>query len=169
MTSLNIALIFNDHDARDIAVYSQQLAPMIASDYIVGVNSIAHITVLQVDMESDDVRDRMARLKFSPINLTATRGYQNPGSGGLTWHGVEIAPTPELSAVQMQIWDALGRPDVHNKLGEQYFPHITTGHGRAVDAGIAPDVTALIRKYPVRLAVGTSGPRYQVEKILFAI
>lgn len=173
MISLNIALIFNDHDAHDIAVYSQKLAPMIASDYIVGVNSIAHITVLQVEMDPDDVRDRMASLKFSPINVTATRAYQNMGSGGLTWHGIEIALTPELSAVQMQIWDALGRPDVHNKVGDQYYPHITTGHGQAVDAAdgpaAAPDVTGLIREYPVRVAVGTSGPKYQVERILFSL
>lgn len=140
---------------------------MIGSDYIVGVNSIAHITVLQVEMDPDVIRDRMARLKFSPINVTATRAYQNLGSGGVTWHGVEIALTPELSAVQMQIWDALGRPDVHNKVGDQYFPHITMGHGRAMDPAAAPDVSKLIREYPVRLAVGTSGPQYQLERILF--
>ncbi len=118
-------------------------------------------------MDPDVIRDRMAHLKFSPINVTATRAYQNMGSGGLTWHGIEIAPTPELSAIQMQMWDALGRPDVHNKVGDQYFPHITTGHGQAVDPFAAPDVSKLIRDYPVRLAVGTSGPKFQVERILF--
>lgn len=167
MSSLNIALIFNDHDARDIAAYSQKLAPMMASDYIVGVNSIAHITVLQVEMDPDVVRDRMASLTFSPMTVTVTRGYQNLGSGGLTWHGIEIVLTRELSAVQMQIWNALGQPDVHNKVEDQYYPHITTGHGRAVEPAAAPDVAALIRTYPVRLAVGTSGPKYQVEKVIF--
>jgi hypothetical protein len=165
--SLNIALTFLPGDAASIAAYSQSLAPHIQSDYIIGVNSHPHVTLLQIEGDADVVVDTIKGLALDVPPVIATAPYIKAGSGGLFWYGLAIQKTAALAALQARVWGALGRPAAHNKVGDDYFPHITTGHGRVVDALTVPDVTPLCREYGVVIGVGTSGPEYQLEGILW--
>lgn len=169
MPVLNIALTFAPGDAADIAAYSQLLAPHIQSDYVVGVNSHAHVTLLQIEGDAGIVVDAIKGLKLDASPIVANAPYINAGSGGLYWYGLAVEKSPALGALQAQVWDALGRPAAHRGVGDNYFPHITTGHGRLIDASTVPDCAALCRGYSVSAMVGTSGPKYQLETIVWPV
>jgi hypothetical protein len=169
MQSLNIALVFAPDDAARIAAYSQALAPLIQSDYIIGVNSLPHVTLLQVGSEAGTLIAVIQAMGTGgqTYTVTTTELYRHRGSGGQSWYGLGVQAAPLWRDLPVALWEALGRPDQHNPIGENYFPHITTGHGAAIDPVQMPDATPLQGTYQTRLAVGVSGPKYQLTHTLW--
>jgi hypothetical protein len=165
--SLNIALVFTPADTARLAAYSQTLTPLIGSDTVLGVNSHPHLTLLQFGAEIDAAQAAAQTIALPvPFIITVNQSYGHEGSGGLYWYGLEVVKTPALTAYPTMIWEKLGRPAMHNPIGDDYFPHITTGHGRKLS--VIPAAENLFGDYTVHLAVGISGPQYQLDKIVWA-
>jgi len=165
----NIGFLFKDEKFNSyLKKLSQKYGENIDSKYILGINSLPHITVLQVEGEKENILKTLKSEKL--LNYRFTLSLSNfhciKSADNSVWYELQINPTKELIDFQQRIYFALGKPNIKNKIGENYRPHITLGF---IEKD-SPKLTYLLQEnleyssIEGFLSLGISGPEFQFEE-----
>lgn len=172
---INVALLFDDEMAQQIAELSQRVNQQMPGKYVVGENSLPHVTVAQVMTEDESVIEQLhsyiAGCDGPILKIDFDGAYANQSSSGdYVWSGLKVVPSVELVDLQRELLCIAGNNPIHNGIGDDYFPHATLGRHDNVSeeqVGAALKIESSLvqlKGVPVRLALGKSGPQYQFEE-----
>ncbi len=170
----NIALIPTDETIiQELEQYSQELAKKNHGPYILGVNSIPHVTIGILNSTDNTIFELWQIIKSSNIsNLhLALRGLYFQYWGDSIWHGLQVNKIKELKTLQANMLKIDLVEGFKNLTGSEYFPHFTLG--------ATPKDTFSLKDYRLdyklikleniecKLCIGKTGPQYQLEEILY--
>lgn len=169
----NLALIPEKSVVDGLEAYSQKLAENNPSDYVLGISSIPHVSIIQFSFEKNNLSSLWSDIqnfKLEIPSLTLHQIYHNEGSSYI-WHGISIKKSSELIKVHKQLLKIKTITDVKNSFGKNYFPHFTLGAVPKEDFSIKNydmnfDLIKL-ENISCKLCIGRSGPQYQLEEILY--
>ena len=169
MTKYNLALIPEKGFGKKIQKISLELKK-IKSIYVVGENSIPHCSVLQFYSGKKPENIWKDVPKNIEITLITKKYYVDSdfSKKNKTWFGIEIKKTKELKNLQKDLLKKMPYLKPYNKLGEDYFPHFTTGMilGKMLNYQIK-DKSVLEKEVKCKLHLCKSGRHSVAEKILY--
>jgi hypothetical protein len=165
---LNLALI-PESDASLVRV-SQDIAQYVPLRNVLGVESIAHCTVLQFEWDDEPAAawKLLRALQGTKLLLRTQQVYIDVKKDGV-WLGVTIEKSEQLIQLQQNAIQLLGlTPEaIKNPTQLSYRPHFTTGLLQNTPRQHF-DTSAIERKnYSCVLHLGVSGENYSFENILF--
>lgn len=163
----NIGFLFKDDSFNGfVKELSQIYGKKFNSNYILGVNSFPHITLLQVVGDKSEIYNILKENNFLniKINFSLSCFYCNI-SEKETCYEIRVELSKELIELQDKIYNALGKPEIKNKLGNRFNPHITLGCIKP-ESGIKLILEENISFNSIDgyLSFGVSGENYQFEK-----
>ncbi len=126
-----IIMVFEDEMNKRLEAFSQECAQGMISEYVLGHNSIPHITIYSwkpsgdINQEIDMVRQIITPLLPSKIHVDLDGFYQSPRSTK-TYFGMRVQLTQELVDLNAMIHEKL-MLEQDNGAGVGYFPHVTLG------------------------------------------
>jgi hypothetical protein len=178
MPKYNLALLCkNDAHAEAFCLVSQELSTLATSRYILGINSLPHVSVCQFIAEPEQLDSVWQRAKNLQPNfsLSLNHFYYALGSRkehGMRYNGVDVTKSDELVLFQEQIKQTLSPILPKSPTGNQYYPHFTLGCSSVSENfSFLPTLEKFSNLWssdiPVKLALGQTGPDGQFEKILF--
>ena len=169
---INLGLVFEDRFSRMLEQYSQDLSVKMPGSYVLGINSIPHISVVQLlDSRSPEhLWDLAEKVLKQPIQVKLKGLYFDPEQDSKrVWFGLRVALTDDLMVLQRNLINEIKPDAVINGKGVGYFPHVTMGYSMPCEELSAipfGDLPTILDTVPCRLAMGRSGPDYQfAEKI----
>jgi 2'-5' RNA ligase len=131
----NVALLPQDQSfARACIEFAQANFSRQASEYLLGDNAHAHITLCQFEAETEPEQLQtlwltLAGLQVVPVSLKFGHIYCKPGveiHQGKYWVGLAIANSLHLADLQKSVSEELARQNIQSKTPSQtYFPHLT--------------------------------------------
>ena len=152
------------------------MAESAPSTYILGVNSLPHVSVFQFNAENNQVEDIWNAIKDININFTLSLSeyYCNKSSSTefYSWIGigVSINKSSQLLSLQQELIETLANVEIRNAHGDNFFPHFTLGFNQGDNnliKSMKRDNRLWNKEMPVYLALGKAGKKWQFEKILF--
>lgn len=165
----NIGFLFKDSQLKEyLEKLSQKYGENLNSEYILGVNSLPHITLLQVDLEQNEIIKALNKNNFlgKKFSFSLSDFYIDKSSNGNSWYGIKANLSDELIEFQKNVYNSLGKPLIKNKLGSYYNPHITLGfiEDKKEELLMLLEEELKYRKIKGYLSLGISGKNYQFEK-----
>lgn len=169
---LNLDLLFSDEINSRLIACSQHIHEKLPGPYVLGLNSLPHISVVQMldDRSAEEIWALARPFCETPLQLEFQGLYFDQGrASGKIWFGIRIAPTEALIQLQQDLIAAIQPTQIINGTGITYFPHATLGCGNPVTAlpaiSFMPETT-MLESVTCQLALGRSGPNLQfAEKI----
>ena len=177
MADCNFALLCADKRDEDaLCRLSQDLTAIAPSKYILGKNSLPHVSVLQFQTEKDaaSLWQTAQRLQARPVHVRAARYYWHPpaAENGYVYTGIETDRPESLLELHRDLLSLFPSLTPHNRAGKDYFPHFTLGYSRLsaqtpLPAAMDGRKDVWGKDIPLKLALGASGPEWQFERVLF--
>lgn len=169
---INLGLVFEGDAKEKLENYSQYLNGKLPGPYILGINSLPHISVLQclttkspteVGLLVKEFIGQEMQVEFQ--GLYFDRGRES----GRIWFGIRVALCDELLALQSKLIERVQPDQIINWQGVRYFPHVTLGCSEPIDSlpaiSFEPDTT-MLETVSCRLALGRSGEKLQFAEII---
>ena len=170
----NFGLLFDDPFAQDLVDYSQSLLKHEALDYVLGPNSLPHVTILQFPgtiSEAERFRQKLAEIPLPQIHLNFHgMAFDRWRTWDVLWLRVKFCQ--ELRQVQRDALNTLGTLDFVNGLGDMFEPHATLATWPTKDQLPSfPIPSGIIdrKNIPSFYTLGISGPCFQYQRQLFPI
>lgn len=137
-----------------------------ASEYLLGNDALAHVTLCQFEAEPEIIADVWKTISpccLEPIALNFQHVYLKVGEGmheGYFWVGLPVSGTEELSALQKTVYDGLAALGINAKtLPASYSPHLTLArlpNSESVALRGAPPRVVFAQSHPFVLSLGRS-------------
>lgn len=161
-------------DVQKLLDYSLSLFKGADAEYICGLNSYPHISVLQIETSQARLIDLQSVLKKLPsfrCDVVVSGFYARPENAQVLWTGLEIehcAALHDFHLAAAEVVTAAGY-QITNKAGADYWPHITTArlHTPLMIDG-AKLSSHVLAERPITMAAedGPSGTRWRYLKEL---
>jgi hypothetical protein len=169
---LNLGLVFESDVKKKFETYSQYLSEKLPGPYILGINSLPHISVLQFtsDKPVEKIWDITRHLSNNlDIELKGLYFQQGRTTGKL-WFGIRVKLSEQLLILQQDIMKKVRPNRIINGEGASYFPHITMGCSEIKGCDLPaicfePNIT-MMEVVSCKLALGRSGPQLQFTEII---
>lgn len=171
----NIALIPAEKKiVQNLEQYSQDLAKKNPSPYILGVNSLPHVSVAIFETACIELNTAWRNIKniidTSSIKIDIYGLYFEEGSTSI-WHGLKIHRSEKLQNLQEKILSLKQFENIKNEIGSAYFPHFTLGSTPKEDFNIKEyhmnsDLIKL-NDVSCKLCIGRCGPNGQLQEVLY--
>lgn len=168
----NFGLLFDKSFSNELVEVSRSFGVQKKLDYLLGEDSLPHVTILQfpgILTDAEVLWRRLEKISMPPVQL---HFHGLAFDRFRSWDGIwlRIKFCQELRNVQTEATSALGNLEYVNGLGELYEPHSTLAawpkEDRLPNFQIPNDV--LDRKgVPCHYTLGISGPNFQYQKCLF--
>ena len=179
MPDYNLALLCIEQSHKDIFCnISQNLAKIASSTYVLGVNSLPHVSVCHFQAEEGQLQSIWENAKDIVIDFILKPNIcywfaNNKNDGTRQYTGIGVEKSDKLLEFQLQIANIIKPAKSRNEVGTRYFPHFTLGYN---DLSQLPNILSVMQsdnriwklEIPVSLALGSSGLDGQFEKIIFS-
>lgn len=168
----NFSLLFDESFSNDLVEYSQKLRNYETLDYVLGPNSLPHVTILQfpgLRAEAESYWGTLSSIDLPKIHLNFHgMAFDRWRTWDVLWLRVKFCE--ELRIVQRHAIERLGPLDYVNGIGDMYEPHATLATWPTKTHLPAFPIASKIidRKHiPASYTLGVSGPCFQYAKKLF--
>ena len=157
---LNIAYTFNPQDEMALALVSKRLHQKSASEYVLGVNSVPHVSITHIEGDASEVDDIWQKLQQSPIPseiqvVIKTFVIDAPWRDRV-YSSFSLEGVGSLSKIQKDVMRLFDGRGVFNGYGADFEPHITTGcHLKLAEASKLPAQKPPFKKTTAYLTIGS--------------
>ena len=168
----NLCLLFDTETSALFESYSRYLARSLTSDFTLGPESLAHLTIVQFEADEQTAKNAFDKLRMNTVsnNEVSLVGITLiPTKENYVWIEINALKTENLFSLHKKAIDVVAGSKIHSGIGDSYRPHVTVA--RLVDSHAMPqfnlDEKTLRRKHvPCRLALGLSGANFQLAKVV---
>lgn len=168
---LNIALTFADEDNNKLYKVADALHKAVPSVYLLGENSVPHISITHIDGEEVDAESmwntlirRGLKTEYDLVLKTFTVGAPKDDGRGYTNFSME--EFGKFSKVQDVVMETFPEREVHSGVGAHFDPHITTSCHLDAKFARIPAQKAPFKRVKAYLTVGTRDSYGRMERIL---
>jgi hypothetical protein len=168
---LNIAYTFAPEDEAKLTKISTLLNCYADSEYRLGNNSIAHVSIVHINADEADVEQMWQKLQNSTVEMDVELVLKNfvveaPWKGRV-YSNFSLERVGELSKVQKNIMRLFKGIEVFNGCGSEFYPHLTTScHLDVLKAHKLPAQKPPFRRFQGFLTIGTRDSYGRMEKVL---
>lgn len=165
----NLALYPLDEEINSLcAKFAQDNFASKASQYVLGNDALAHVTLCQFECDPDPEKlgaiwNKISALRTEPLELSFQHIYLKHGEGmhqGYFWVGLPVNGSEVLSTLQKEVYDALGAFGISGKTQPaSYFPHLSLARipsGESAALKGAPPRKVFAQSHPFVLSLGRS-------------
>ena len=176
MPKYNIALLCNDiKHSEALCEFSQSLASISPSQYILGVNSYPHLSVCHFYAEESELEDIWKQAKaFIEFSVTLIKPFWciAESDSNYAYTVIETSKPKELELLQEKLVKMIGEENITNGYADKFFPHFTVCYNDTNDKNnvlstINADAWIWQQKIPFKLVLGEFGTHGRLEKIIF--
>lgn len=169
---VNYALLLETAHSAAFVGYSHLITATNESDFRLGEESLAHLTIVQFEVSDQDVASvggRLCELAREPIALELMGLTFLPTKDGHMWVEVQVLKSDRLAVLQREALTIIGNATIHSGVADAYRPHITVARllNRQQLPSIAVEYEVARRKgVRGRAALGVCGPQFQFVKTI---
>lgn len=169
---LNIAYTFAPEDEVKLSKVSSLLNCHVPSEYILGNNSVAHVSIAHLESDEADAASMWQKLQSSTVEneielVLKSFVVEAPWKGRI-YSNFSLERVGELSKTQKNIMRLYNVHEALNGCGSDFYPHLTTScHLDVLKASKLPAQKPPFRRIKGYLTIGTRDSYGRMEKVLF--